>query len=269
MGSQPSAGTASSCPGVTLATGTQQRAGCRGPTPHMGSHPRDTCACSLLRALKLGSARPRWKSPRALPHVAVCSGSGSQQGAHTQAPPARTRGRSQQHIDSGFTDTEVTSTVTGPHTTAKADPARRDREESSHHFWPGYIWVPAPQPRPGWDGRPDELCELLSSSLMQARRLAADPAPRGRWDIWHRHQGALRGAAWQRQVCRQEGESPGRAQWAQSWHAGLMGEGLMGPGVGVGLREEHSREMDPWLCGQVGGPGWGGRSQPCSNSGRN
>lgn len=37
----------------------------------------------------------------------------------------------------------------------------------------------------------------------------------------------------------------------------------------VGLRGEKSREMNPWLCGQVGGPGWGGRSQLCGNSGRN
>lgn len=48
-----------------------------------------------------------------------------------------------------------------------------------------------------------------------------------------------------------------------------MGEGLVGPGVWVGLRGEKSREMNPWLCGQVGGPGWGGRSQLCGNSGRN
>lgn len=103
-----------------------------------------------------------------------------------EAPPAHTRGCSQENPDSGFTNTEVTSTVVGPQTTAKADPSCRDREESSRHIWPGYVWVPAPQPRPGWDRG------QMSSRLMQARRLAADPAPRGRWDIWHGHPGALR-----------------------------------------------------------------------------
>lgn len=73
-------------------------------------------------------------SPTRWPAAAVAP---SKERTHRLRQPARgvTHGRTQ----TGFTDTEVTSAVTGPQTTAKADPSHRDREESSHHFWPGYI----------------------------------------------------------------------------------------------------------------------------------
>lgn len=203
----------------------------------MGGHPRNTCACSLLRALKGAQAaglsmatmeETTCPSPTRQ-YMAVV---GSQQETHTQAPPACMRCLSQQNTD-WLHRYRGDKHSNRPSTHSKGSLSCRDREESSHHIWLGCIWVPAPQPRPGWDRRPDELCQLLSSSLMQTRRLTADPAPQrqvghlaqaprsseatGREGVAVAEALRAKGTDTSDRCAGRRGQSLVRAQWAKSW----------------------------------------------------
>lgn len=168
-----------------------------------------------------------------LTHTAVygCGGLPARN-THTQAPPACMRCLSQQNTD-WLHRYRGDKHSNRPSTHSKGSLSCRDREESSHHIWLGCIWVPAPQPRPGWDRRPDELCQLLSSSLMQTRRLTADPAPQrqvghlaqaprsseatGREGVAVAEALRAKGTDTSDRCAGRRGQSLVRAQWAKSW----------------------------------------------------
>lgn len=166
------------------------RSGCQRPTPHVGVHPRNIHVHSLESTTGgSGSWAQHSHSGRAhtpLSHMAVNSSSGlPTQNTHT--------GSASSHEGLLTAEYEFwlhryigdTSTGVGPQTRTKPKsfPPSMNREESSHHVWPGDVWVLAPQPRLSCGRSPDELCALPSSSFMQAQRLVANPVPRSRSDI--------------------------------------------------------------------------------------